>query len=173
VFLTNSSSFLPSELADATGRPDRLLALHFANQVWKHNVAEIMGSDLTDPAVTAATVGFARSIGMVPIEVRKEQRGYVLNSLLSPLLHAAANLLLRGVADPATIDTTWRVATGSPYGPFETFDTVVLRTAHAVADASSNTAAQAWAAYLQEHYLTQGKFGVEFGEGFYTHPLTP
>ena len=132
-----------------------------------------MGSDLTDPAVTAATVGFARSIGMVPIEVRKEQRGYVLNSLLSPLLHAAANLLLRGVADPATIDTTWRVATGSPYGPFETFDTVVLRTAHAVADASSNTAAQAWAAYLQEHYLTQGKFGVEFGEGFYTHPLTP
>src|SRR5262249_38391862 len=63
IFATNSSSLLPSALADATGRPDRFLALHFANEIWLRNVAEIMGHPRTSPAVYAATVEFARRIG--------------------------------------------------------------------------------------------------------------
>ena len=51
IFATNSSTLLPSALADATGRPDRFLALHFANEIWIHNIAEIMGHPGTDPAV--------------------------------------------------------------------------------------------------------------------------
>ena len=44
IFATNSSTLLPSAMKDATGRPDRFLALHFANQIWKFNTAEVMGT---------------------------------------------------------------------------------------------------------------------------------
>jgi 3-hydroxybutyryl-CoA dehydrogenase len=170
VFVTNSSTLLPSAIADATGRPDRFLALHFANHVWRQNTAEVMGTEQTDPAVYERVVAFAEEIGMVPIRLRKEQPGYVLNSLLVPLLDAAAGLVLTGVADPETVDTTWRIGTGAPLGPFQIYDVIGLRTAHAVASASPDPGAQAWAEHLQTQYLDQGKFGVESGEGFYRYP---
>ncbi|PZF58336.1 3-hydroxyacyl-CoA dehydrogenase [Curtobacterium sp. MCSS17_008] len=169
VFATNSSTLLPSAIADATGRPDRFLALHFANHVWRQNTAEVMGTEQTDPAVFDRVASFAEEIGMVPIRLRKEQPGYVLNSLLVPFLDAAAGLVLRGVADPETVDTTWRIGTGAPVGPFQIYDVVGLRTAHAIASASPEPGAQAWAEYLRTEYLDQGKYGVESGEGFYRY----
>lgn len=170
IFATNSSTLLPSQLADATGRPDRFLALHFANHIWQQNTAEVMGSPLTDPVVYDKVVTFASEIGMVPIPVRKEQPGYVLNSLLVPFLNAAAGLVLRGVADPKTVDTTWRIGTGAPMGPFQIFDIVGLRTAYAISSASEEEGAGLWAEYLKTNYLDKGKFGAESGEGFYIYP---
>lgn len=170
VFATNSSTLLPSAIADATGRPDRFLALHFANHVWRQNTAEVMGTEQTDPAVYERVATFAEEIGMVPIRLHKEQPGYVLNSLLVPLLDAASKLVLHGVADPETVDTTWRVGTGAPVGPFQIFDVVGLRTAYAIASASPEADSRAWAEHLKTHYLDQGKFGVESGEGFYRYP---
>jgi 3-hydroxyacyl-CoA dehydrogenase len=114
-------------------------------------------------------VAFAEEIGMVPIPLKKEQPGYVLNSLLVPLLEAAAGLVLTGVADPKTVDTTWRIATGAPLGPFQIYDVVGLRTAYAISAASDEPGAQAWAAHLKTEYLDKGKLGVESGEGFYTY----
>ena len=169
VFATNSSTLLPSAIADSTGRPDRFLALHFANHVWVQNTAEIMGTERTSPEVFDRVVAFAEEIGMVPIPLKKEQPGYVLNSLLVPLLEAAAALVLKGVADPATVDTTWRIATGAPLGPFQIYDVVGLRTAYAISAASDDPGAQAWAAHLKSEYLDQGKLGVESGEGFYAY----
>jgi 3-hydroxyacyl-CoA dehydrogenase len=171
VFVTNSSTLLPSDVMDSTDRPDRFLALHFANHIWVNNIAEVMGSPQTDPGVYQRVVAFAKDIGMVPIELHKEQPGYIVNSLLRPLLTAAADLLLRGVADPATIDTTWRIATGAPKGPFEIFDIIGLRTAYAVASAGGQDR-QAWADYLKRNYIDQGKLGVESGEGFYTYTMS-
>ncbi|MBF4582709.1 3-hydroxyacyl-CoA dehydrogenase [Curtobacterium sp. VKM Ac-2865] len=169
VFATNSSTLLPSQLADATGRPERFLALHFANHIWRQNTAEVMGSPRTDPEVFDRVLAFSTEIGMVPIPVRKEQPGYVLNSLLVPLLGAAAQLVLRGVAEPETVDATWRIGTGAPMGPFQIIDVVGLRTVHAISSASDDEGARLWAAYLQTNYLDQGKYGVESGEGFYRY----
>jgi len=169
VFATNSSTLLPSAIADATGRPDRFLALHFANHVWRQNTAEVMGTEQTDPAVFDQVVAFAEEIGMVPIRLHKEQPGYVLNSLLVPFLGAASQLVARGVADPETVDTTWRIGTGAPVGPFQIFDVVGLRTAYAIASASPDEGAQAWAEHLKTEYLDHGKYGVESGEGFYRY----
>ena len=167
VFATNSSSLLPSAIADASGRPDRFLALHFANRIWLQNTAEIMGTPATDTAIADRVEAFAVAIGMVPIRLHKEQAGYVLNSLLIPFLSAAAELLVKGVATPETIDTTWKVATGAPSGPFQIYDVVGLRTAYAIASADPRAAV--WAAYLKEHYLDEGLLGVESGEGFYRY----
>jgi 3-hydroxybutyryl-CoA dehydrogenase len=169
VFATNSSTLLPSAIADATGRPDRFLALHFANHVWRQNTAEVMGTEQTDPAVFDRVVAFAEEIGMVPIRLHKEQPGYVLNSLLVPFLEAASQLVARGVAAPETVDTTWRIGTGAPVGPFQIFDVVGLRTAYAIASASPDEGAQAWAEHLKTEYLDHGKYGVESGEGFYRY----
>lgn len=169
IFATNSSTLLPSDLKDSTGRPDRFLAIHYANNIWAQNIAEVMGTADTDPAVYAAVVEFARNSGLEPIEIRKEKAGYVLNSLLVPLLNAAAGLLLQGVADPQTIDKTWRIATGAPSGPFQIYDVVGLTTAYNIASASPDAGSQAFARYLKDNYIDQGKLGVATGEGFYKY----
>ena len=172
IFATNSSTLLPSALADATGRPDRFLALHFANEIWIHNIAEIMGHPGTDPAVYDAVVEFARRIGMEPIKLHKEQPGYVVNSLLVPFLTAAQSLIANGVADPETIDKTWRIATGAPTGPLQMLDIIGLTTAYNIA-AAGDEQARANARYLKEHYIDQGKLGQASGEGFYKYDTAP
>ena len=169
IFATNSSTLLPSDLKDSTGRPDRFLAIHYANNIWAQNIAEVMGTAETDPAVFDAVVDFARNSGLEPIEIRKEKAGYVLNSLLVPLLNAAAGLLLQGVATPETIDKTWRIATGAPSGPFQIYDVVGLGTAYNIAASSPDAGSQAFARYLKDNYIDQGKLGVATGEGFYTY----
>lgn len=169
IFATNSSTLLPSDLKEFTGRPDRFLAMHYANNIWAQNIAEVMGTADTDPAVFDAVVEFARNSGLEPIEIRKEKAGYVLNSLLVPLLNAAAGLLLQGVASPETIDKTWRIATGAPSGPFEIYDVVGLGTAYNIASTSPDAGSQAFAQYLKDNYIDKGKLGVATGEGFYTY----
>lgn len=168
IFATNSSTLLPSAIADATGRPDRFLALHFANRIWAHNTAEIMGTPATDPAVYRTVVEFAEAIGMVPIEIKKEQPGYVLNSLLVPFLSAAGQLLVDGVAEPEAIDATWRIGTGAPMGPFQIYDIVGLTTAYNIS-MMGGPKQQEFAALIKERYIDQGKLGVATGEGFYRY----
>ncbi|MCU1480298.1 MAG: 3-hydroxybutyryl-CoA dehydrogenase/3-hydroxyacyl-CoA dehydrogenase [Subtercola sp.] len=169
IFATNSSTLLPSDLKEYTGRPDRFLALHYANQVWRYNTAEIMGTADTDPAVYDEVVQFAIGSGMVPIELKKEKAGYVLNSLLVPLLNAAAGLWVDGIADPETVDKTWRIATGAPAGPFQIYDVVGLTTAYNIASASPDAKSQKFAALLKSDYIDKGKLGVATGEGFYSY----
>ena len=168
IFVTNSSTLLPSDLADATGRPDRFLALHFANEIWIHNTAEIMGHAHTNPDVYETVVDFARRIGMVPIELHKEQAGYVVNSLQVPFLQAAQALVVKGVADPETVDKAWRTAWGAPHGPFQALDVIGLTTVYNIA-AAGDEESRANARYLKEHYLDRGKLGRATGEGFYKY----
>ena len=169
VFATNSSTLLPSALSESTGRPDRFLALHFANEIWSHNTAEVMGTPATDPAVYERVVAFASQIGMVPIEIKKEKAGYLLNSLLVPFLQAAGELLVDGIAEPEAIDATWRIGTGAPAGPFEIYDIVGLTTAYNISR-MGDAKQQAFADLIKERYIDQGKLGVATGEGFYTYP---
>ena len=167
IFASNSSTLLPSAMADATGRPACFLALHFGNEIWRNNIAEVMGHAGTDPEVFKAVAAFAERIGMVPIPIHKEKAGYVLNSLLVPLLTAAAELLVDGVAQPQDIDRTWKIATGSPRGPFEIYDIVGLGTAYQISSAGSPKMRE-FAKLLKDDYIGKGKMGVATGEGFYS-----
>jgi 3-hydroxyacyl-CoA dehydrogenase len=174
VFVTNSSTLLPSQFAEATGRPGQFLALHFANEIWKNNTAEIMKHPGTDESVFGDVIAFAKAIGMVALPLQKEQPGYILNSLLVPLLEAAQLLLVKEVADVETIDKTWMVATGAPLGPFAILDVVGINTAYniglAKAKATGNEHYQKVADLLKSAYIDKGKLGRETGEGFYTYP---
>lgn len=168
IFATNSSTLLPSDLKDSTGRPDRFLALHFANDVWRYNTAEVMGTKDTDPEVFHAVAEFAAAIGMVPIELHKEKAGYVVNSLLVPLLNAAMGLSAGGYADPEAVDKTWRIATGAPFGPFQMIDVIGLNTPYNIL-VNSDENGKKLAAWLKDNYIDQGKLGVSSGEGFYKY----
>ncbi|WP_313385202.1 3-hydroxyacyl-CoA dehydrogenase [Chishuiella sp.] len=174
IFATNSSTLLPSQFADVTGRPEKFLALHFANQIWKRNTAEIMGHPKTDKGVYDEVVEFAKAIGMIPIELHKEQPAYVLNSLLVPLLDAATNLLVNDVADAQTIDKTWMVATGAPMGPFAILDMVGLTTVYDInkleADSTKDPLKIKVVEYFKDNFIDKNKLGTSTGEGFYKYP---
>lgn len=77
IFATNSSTLLPSSFMEATGRPEKFLALHFANKIWLHNTAELMKTDKTDEEVFRKVSTFATSIGMIALELNKEQPGCI------------------------------------------------------------------------------------------------
>ena len=174
VFATNSSTLLPSTFAAATGRPEKFIALHFANTIWIHNTAEIMGHATTDPNVFNAVVEFAKAIGMLALPLHKEQPGYILNSLLVPLLTAATDLLVSEVADPKTIDKTWMKATGAPLGPFGILDVVGITTAYNIdkiaAEKTKDELKIKTVQFLKENYIDKNKLGVSTGEGFYKYP---
>lgn len=170
VIATNTSTFLPSDFADETGRPEQFIALHFANHIWVNNTAEIQGSAKTSPEVFDSVVAFAKEIGMVALPLHKEYPGYILNALLVPFLKAGENLMVKGIADPETVDKTWMIATKAPRGPFAILDIVGLNTAYNIALSEDTDDARATAAYLKEHYIDKGKLGVQTGEGFYKYP---
>ena len=173
IIVTNSSTLLPSQFAEYTGRPEKFLALHFANNIWAGNTAEVMGHPGTDQAYYDQIVKFADDIRMVPLCLHKEQPGYILNSMLVPFLSAAEALFANDVADPETIDKTWCLATGAPNGPFRILDVVGLVTAYNIV--SMNPLAKdpestpgKICAKLKE-MIDQGKTGINAGEGFYKY----
>ncbi len=173
ILCTNSSTMLPSTFAEYTGRPAKYCALHFANTIWKNNTAEIMGHPGTDPGVYDQVVKFAAEINMVPLQLHKEQPGYILNSMLVPFLSAAQALYANEVADPETIDLTWQLATGAPAGPFRILDIVGLETAYNINQMKPDAATPGTTTYkigqLLKAKIDKGETGVNAGRGFYDY----
>ncbi len=173
VIATNSSTMLPSAFAEATGRPEKYLALHFANEIWRNNTGEVMGHAGTGQAYYDQVVEFAEAIGMVPLCLRKEQPGYILNSMLVPFLNAAEALWANGVADPETIDKTWQLGTGAPAGPFRILDVVGLTTAYniVIMDPRSKDpeTVQGKIASKLKAKIDAGETGVNAGKGFFDY----
>ena len=174
IFTTNTSTLLPSQFAEATGRPSRFLALHFANEIWDRNIGEVMGHAGTDPEIFELVLKFAKTIGMVPIRVDKEQNGYVINSMIVPWVMAAQALVANDVARPEDVDRTWMIAMKESQGPFGVLDMIGLETAYNVAaywgEVKGDEQLKKNAAYLKKHFVDQNKLGVKTGQGYYKHP---
>ncbi len=173
IVATNTSTMVPSQFRDCIDRPERYLALHFANNIWRNNTAEVMGHDGTRLEIFNEVTDFAEAIGMIPLRLMKEQPGYILNTMLVPFLEAAQGLLANDVADPKTIDLTWRLGSGSPLGPFQIIDIIGLDTAYNVIankpDINDETSLTYKIAFILRDYIKAGKTGVNAGEGFYRY----
>ena len=183
VVVTNSSTLLPSKLAKYTGRPEKYLSLHFANSIWKNNIAEVMKHSNTDNKYFEEIISFAESINMIPLAAKEEKSGYLLNSMLVPFLLCAMDLLANGVSDAETIDKAWTLGTGAPKGPFQIIDTVGLETAkniveqyQKVPDLLDPLFKKMMLPYnydgmldILNKYIEEGKLGVAAGEGFYKY----
>ena len=174
VFTTNTSTLAPSALVGFVDRPEKFLALHFAIGVWNSNIGEVMGHPGTDPAVFDRLLSFAEEIGLVPIPIRKEQHGYIINSLLVPWCTAALDLLVRGVSDVQSIDRTWMITLQTGIGPCGMMDRmglgVVYHVNRLIGETTSDTQALESAGYLDEQFIQHGRLGVATGQGFYTYP---
>lgn len=174
IFTSNSSTTLPSDYAQVTGRPEKFLALHFANGIWINNVGEVMGHPGTDPKIFDRVVKFAAEIGMVPIPLNKEQNGYVLNSLMLPFLKAGLDLLINGVTDVHSIDKTWMISFKAHLGPFGVMDAIGLGTMYHIealwAEKLNDAAGKKRAQFLKENYMDKGILGKKSGKGFYDYP---
>ncbi|MBS5862383.1 MAG: 3-hydroxyacyl-CoA dehydrogenase [Firmicutes bacterium] len=177
IIVTNSSTMLPSKLAKYTGRSDKFLALHFANSIWKNNIVEVMRHDKTSEYAFNEVIDFAKSIRMIPLPLNKEKSGYLLNSMLIPLLFSGLDLLVNGISDVKSIDTAWKRGTGSPKGPFEILDTVGLKTAYNIVLMYVKIP-KFLAPYnfkgmesLLKKYIEEGKLGKSSGEGFYKYDI--
>lgn len=184
IFTTNSSTLLPSDFAEATGRPESFLALHFANPIFEGNIGEVMGHAGTDEAVYERVVQFARDMHMVPIRIAKEQNGYICNSLLVPWLNSALWLVTSGVSSPHDVDRTWMITMGAPKGPMQVIDAIGLETVRNVfahwgevmRDEAAGQQMLANAAFL-EAKLEAGCAGIKTGDpssdiakGMYDYP---
>lgn len=173
ILCTNSSTLLPSTFAEYTGRPEKYCALHFANTIWKNNTGEVMGHPGTDPEVYNQVVAFADEINMVPLQLHKEQPGYILNSMLVPFLTSAQALWANEVADPETIDLTWRLATSAPAGPFQILDIVGLTTAYNINQMKPEAQVEGSLTWkmgqLLKEKIDKGETGVTAGKGFYDY----
>ena len=183
VVVTNSSTLLPSAFAKYTGRPDKYLSMHFANSIWKNNVAEIMVQDKTDKKYFDMICEFANEIRMMALPVLKEKSGYLLNSMLVPFLLSGLDLYANGISDPESIDLAWTKGTGAPKGPFKIFDTVGLTTALNIVDQYQKVPglfkpmlSKMMMPYnfkgmkaILEKYIAEGKLGMSSGEGFYKY----
>jgi 3-hydroxybutyryl-CoA dehydrogenase len=174
IFATNTSTLLPSQFADATGRPDRVIALHFHLPVWVTNLADVMPHAGTAAEVTDLVLEFARRIGQVPIELRREHHGYVFNAMFTAVNREAITMAEQGVASVEDIDRAWMHVTKSPYGPFGALDAVGIDTAWQITDywareLPSDVQLTRNATFLRG-YLDRGELGVKTGQGFYSYP---
>lgn len=173
IIVTNSSTLLPSTFREYTGREEKFLSLHFANNIWRQNLAEVMKHDKTSDEAFQTVIEFAKEIGMYPAVIKKEKAGYILNSILVPLINAGLMLYGDDVADPEDIDMDWKIGTGSPKGPFEIIDivgiTTVLNITKTNPQANDPTSPIGKAVKKLEERAAKGLKGIESGEGFYKY----
>lgn len=176
--VTNSSTLLPSKMAKFSGRPEKFLSLHFANQIWHNNTAEVMSQPKTSEESFESIMKFAKEINMVALPLRKEKSGYLLNSMLVPFLFSAMDLIVNGISDVESVDKAWTLGTGAPAGPFRILDVVGITTAYNIVKMYTKIPSflapynfKGMAKYLKK-MLDEGKTGKAVGEGFYKYKKT-
>ena len=172
IFTTNTSMLVPSMFAKATGRPEKLVALHF-HDVRSTNVVDVMPHPGTAPEVTRLVHDFAVSIGQIVIMLHRENSGYVFNTMLSSLFSSALTLASRNVAAIEDIDRSWMGVMHTAMGPFGIMDQVGLSTVWIITDywakKTGDAQAQANADFLKQ-YVDKGQLGFKTNQGFYSYP---
>jgi len=171
ILTTNTSSLLVSDIEDAVGRGDKFAAMHFHGGLG--SLVDIMRGPRTSDETVDILKRFARSIGEVPMVMKKEKGGYLYNTILGGILGAAWELVLGGYAEPEDVDRAYMLVTRQAAGPFGIMDAIGL---NVIMDAASGGgleseefALKQAADYLRP-YIERGDLGMKTGKGFYSYP---
>jgi len=174
IFASNTSSLTIVAMAVASGRPDRMLGLHFFNPVPLMKLVEVVRTITTSDETERRVLDFTRALGKEPIRA-KDSSGFVVNLLLVPYMLDAINALEANVASVEDIDKGMRLGAGHPMGPFTLLDFVGLDTVYKIAEIM-------FAEYRERRYapppllkrmVIAGMFGKKSGKGFYDYSSDP
>src|SRR3954471_2980780 len=131
ILASNTSSIPIATLAGATGRPDRVIGMHFFNPVPVMSLVEVVRAPSTSDETAGAIVTLARELGKTPAEAN-DFPGFVSNRILMPFINEAAWALHEGVAEPEAIDTIAKLGFAHPIGPLALADLIGLDTCVAI-----------------------------------------
>ncbi len=171
IFASNTSSFMPSQLADATGRPQRFAVTHYFNPPYLLPLVEIVTATDADPAVSETLRSLYTGMGKKPVVIDRELPGFVANRLQGALSREAAALVQRGIASPQDIDSVIKYGFGRRLalaGPFEIWEQVgwdlieiIMGELFAEIDTSTGPS------QLMIDAVQRGHLGVKTGRGMY------
>ena len=170
ILASNTSSIPIASLAAVTGRPDRVIGMHFFNPVPVLRLVEVIRAPQTSDETAAAIVQLARDLGKEPAEAN-DFPGFVSNRILMPFINEAAYALQDGVAEADAIDTIARLGFAHPIGPLALADLIGLDTCVAIMDVlhrGLGDAKYAPCPLLRQH-VAAGRLGRKSGRGFYEY----
>ena len=170
IIATNTSSLSITEIAASTGRPDRVLGMHFFNPAPVMRLVEVIRGVRTDPVVVAAIEALTTRLGKTAVTV-EDRAGFVVNALLLAYLNRAATLYDTGYASREDIDTAMRAGAGLPMGPLTLLDLIGLdTTVHVLETMYAQSADRLHApAPILRALVAAGFVGRKAGRGFYTY----
>ena len=170
ILATNTSSISITQIAAVTGRPDKVIGMHFMNPVPIMKLVEVIRGYATSDEVTAEIMELSRQLGKVPVEVN-DYPGFVANRILMPMINEAIITLHEGVAGVQEIDTVMKLGMAHPMGPLQLADFIgldvclsILRVLHEGLGNPKYAPCP-----LLVNMVTAGKRGVKSGEGFYSY----
>jgi 3-hydroxybutyryl-CoA dehydrogenase len=170
VLASNTSSIPIASLAAVTGRPDRVIGMHFFNPVPVMALVEVVRARETSDETAAAIVELARELGKTPAEAN-DFPGFVSNRILMPFINEAVWALHDGVAEAEAIDTIAKLGFNHPIGPLALADLIGLDTCVAIMEVlQSGLGDEKYAPcpLLREH-VAAGRLGRKSGQGFYSY----
>ena len=174
ILASNTSSLTIIAMAAASGRPDRMLGLHFFNPVPAMKLVEVVRTITTSEQTERRALDFVRALGKEPIRA-KDSSGFVVNLLLIPYMLDAINALESNVASVEDIDKGMQLGAGHPMGPFTLLDFVGLDTAYKIAEIMFEEYRDKRYAPppLLKRMVLAGMLGKKSGKGFYDYSVNP
>jgi 3-hydroxybutyryl-CoA dehydrogenase len=170
ILASNTSSIPITSLAAVTGRPERVIGMHFFNPVPVLKLVEVIRGLQTSDETAEAIVELAGELGKTPAEAR-DFPGFVSNRILMPFINEAAYALLEGVAEPEAIDTIAKLGFAHPMGPLALADQIGLDTCVAIMEVLHEGFGDPKYAPcpLLRQYVQAGRLGRKSGRGFYSY----
>ena len=171
ILTTNSSFIVSSRIADVTNRPSQVCNLHFFNPALIMKLVEVVQGPHVSDETAECMMDFCLKIDKVPILVKKEMDGFVLNRIFAAINKEAMWMLEMGVATYEDIDKACVYGAGHPMGPFRLMDLTGNDLAYDIGIGrfreSGNLADLPTPSLVQK--VNEGKFGQKTGEGWYSY----
>lgn len=170
ILASNTSSISITNIAAGTGRPDKVIGMHFMNPVPMMKLVEVIRGYATSDEVSASIMSLAADLGKTPVEVN-DYPGFVANRILMPMINEAIITLHEGVAGVQEIDTVMKLGMAHPMGPLQLADFIGLDVCLSILEVMYEGFGNPKYAPcpLLINMVTAGKLGRKAGEGFYTY----